>query len=142
MPTGNIKGRRTDCVQNGTRRLARKDPSRQLLEYAKLDWDPWIQDDPDISLVPSDENMAAAAETSRTAHAIMQLTKHQLVNIHSEAGFDDFAEVLGNLANAAQMLRAVIEMIEGAHGRMIVSACASLQNDHKANYQRKRKLRE
>jgi hypothetical protein len=142
MLTGDIKALHTDCVQNGTRRLAGKDPSRQLLEYAKLDWDPWIQDDPDVSLVPSDENMAAAAEASRTAHAIMQLTKQQLVKIHSEAGFDDFAEVVGNLANTAQMLRAVIEMIEGAKGRMIVSACACLQNDQKSRYRRKRKLRE
>jgi hypothetical protein len=85
--------------------------------------------------------MAAAAEASRTAFSIMQLTKHQLIKIYSEGGFDDFAEVVGNLANTAQMLRAVIEMIEGAQGRMIVSACACLQNDRKRNYRRKPKLR-
>jgi hypothetical protein len=141
MLTENIKALRTDLVRPRTRRSSRKDPSRQLLEYAKLNWEPWIQDDPGVSLVPSDENMAAAAEASRTARSIMQLTKNQLVRIHGEAGFDDFAEVMGNLANTAQMLRAMIDMLEGAQGRMIVSACACLQNDHEPNYRRKRKLR-
>src|ERR1700734_3251673 len=122
MLTENVKPFRTDSVRTRARTSSRQDPSGKLLEYAKLDWEPWIQDDPGVSLVPSNENMAAAAEASRTAHAIMQLTKDQLIKIHSEAGFDDFAEVVGNLANTAQMLRAVIEMIEGAQGGMIVHA--------------------
>jgi hypothetical protein len=142
MLTGNIKPLGTDFVRTGRRRSTRKGQSRQLLEVSKLDWDPWTRDSPADSLIPSDESISALAEASRTAYAIMQLTKHQLVEIHSEAGFDDFAEVVGNLANTAQMLRAMIEMIEGAQGRMIVSACACLQNVQKSSYRRKRKLRE
>jgi hypothetical protein len=131
MLIGNIKLNRTDYVRPRRRGSTGKIPSHELLECGKLDWEPWPQDDPDVSLVPSDENMAAAAEASRTAHSIMQLTKSQLIGVRGEAGFDDFVEVVANLANTAQMLRAVIEMIEGAHGRMIyqrVPACKTTIN--------------
>jgi hypothetical protein len=140
MLTGNVKPRRTDFGQTNRRRSAKKCSSRQLLECAKLDWEPWTRDGPAASLFPSIENISAVAEASRTAYSIMRLTKEQLIKIHDEAGFDDFAEVMGNLANTTQMLRAMLEMIEGARGRMIVSACACLQNDLKPSYRRKRKL--
>jgi hypothetical protein len=128
MLTGYAKPLRTDFVRTKRRRSAGKILSHQLLECGKLDWEPWTQDDPTGSLVPSDESMAAVAEASRTAYSIMHLTKDQLIKIHSEAGFDDFAEVMGDLANTVQMLRAVVQMIEGAQGRMIASACACLQD--------------
>ena len=139
MLTGNVKPRRTDFVQPNRRRSTKKGPSRQLLEYAKLDWEPWTRDGPADSLGPSDENISAVAEASRTAYSIMQLTKNQLIEIHGEAGFDGFAEISSNLANTTKMLRAMIEMIEGARGRMIVSACVCLQNNWKQSYRRKPK---
>jgi hypothetical protein len=129
MLTGYTKLLRTDFVRTRRRRSTGKILSNQLLECGKLDWEPWTQDDPAGSLVPSDESMAAVAEASRTAYSIMHLTKSQLIKIQGEAGFDDFAEVMGDLANTVQMLRAVVQMIEGAQGRMIVSACACLQNN-------------
>jgi hypothetical protein len=141
MLTGNVKPLRTDFVRTARHRSTKKAPSHQLLEYAKLDWEPWAQDDPADSPIPLDESMPAVAEATRTAYSIMQLTKNQLIEIHDEAGFDDLAEVMGNLANTAQMLRAVIEMIEGAQSRMIVPACACLQNDQNRSYRRKHKLR-
>jgi hypothetical protein len=64
-----------------------------------------------------------------------------LIKIHGEAGLDGFVEITANLANTAQMLRSVVQMIEGAHGRMIISACACLQNDRKPNYRHKPRLR-
>jgi hypothetical protein len=129
MLTGYTKLLRTDFVRTKRRGLTRKTPSDQLLKCGELDWEPWTEDDPADSLVPSDESMAAVAEASRTAYSIMHLTKSQLIKIHGEAGFDDFAEVMGDFANTVQMLRAVVQMIEGAQGRMIVSACACLQNE-------------
>jgi hypothetical protein len=141
MLTGNIKPLGTDFVRTGRRKSTRKGQSRQLLEVSQLDLDPWTRDSPADSLIPSDESISALAETSRTAYSIMQLTKNQLIKIHGEAGLDGFVEITANLANTAQMLRSVVQMIEGAHGRMIVSACACLQNDRKSNYRRKRKLR-
>jgi hypothetical protein len=137
MLTGNIKPLRTDFVRTGRRKSTRKGPSRQLLEYAKLDWEPWTRDGPADSLIPSDESISAVAEASRTAYSIMQLTKNQLIKIHGEARFDGFAEITANLADTTKMLRAMIEMIEGARGRMIVSACACLQNNRKQSYPRK-----
>jgi hypothetical protein len=137
MLTGNVKPRRTDFVQTSRRKSTRKGSFRQLLEYAKLDWEPWTRDGPADSLIPSDESISAMAEASRTAYSIMQLTKNQLIKIHGEAGFDGFAEITANLANTTQMLRAMIEMIEGARGRMIVSACACLQNNRKQSYRGK-----
>jgi hypothetical protein len=142
MLTGYTKLLRTDFVRTRRRRSTGKIPSHQLLECGELDWEPWTQDDPAASLVPSDESMAAVAEASRTAYSIMHLTKNQLINIQGEAGFDDFAEVMGDLANTLQMLRAIVQMVEGAQGRMMVSACARLQNEpsprgHRASPARK-----
>jgi hypothetical protein len=36
---------------------------------------------------------------------------------------------MANLATTAEMLEAVVKMIEGARGRMLASACACLQNE-------------
>ena len=100
-----------------------------LSEYAKLDWNPWTQDSPPESLFPSDHSMSAAAEASRTAYSIMHLTKDQLIKIHNREGFEGFEETLANLDGTAKVLRAVADMIECAHGRMIASACACLKNE-------------
>jgi hypothetical protein len=104
-----------------------------LSEYAKLDWRPWTQDSLTESLFPSDQSMSAAAEASRTAYSIMHLTKDELIEIHNKEAFEGFEETLANLDDAAKMLRAVVEMIEGAHGRMVASACACLTNQHVQN---------
>ena len=77
--------------------------------------------------------MSAAAEASRTAYSIMHLTKDELIEIHNKEAFEGFEETLANLDDAAKMLRAVVEMIEGAHGRMVASACACLTNQHVQN---------
>jgi len=63
----------------------------------------------------------------------MHLTKDELIEIHNKEAFEGFEETLANLDDAAKMLRAVVEMIEGAHGRMVASACACLTNQHVQN---------
>jgi|HubBroStandDraft_6_1064221.scaffolds.fasta_scaffold268357_1 hypothetical protein len=102
--------------------------SAKLRAYAKLDWVPWTQDNSSEAPFPSDESMCVAAEVSRTAYSIMHLTKDQLVKIHSAQAFDGFEETVANLETTAEMLRAVAQMIEGARGRMLASACACLQD--------------
>ena len=126
MPTRNIERLRADLTRPSSSDFR---PGRLtgLRAYAELDWEPWTQDGPTDALFPSDESMCAAAEASRTAYSIMHLTKNQLIKIHGGAGFDGFEETMANLANTAQMLNAMVQMIEGAHRRMIVSACACLQ---------------
>jgi len=133
MPTMNIERLRADFTRpNGSGpglRPKRKGHFAKLRAYAELDWQPWTQDGPTDPVFPSDESMSAAAEVSRTAYSIMHLTKDQLIKIHSEEAFDGFEETMANLANTAEMLKAVVQMIEGARGRMIASACACLQNE-------------
>jgi hypothetical protein len=102
--------------------------SAKLRAYAKLDWVPWTQDSRSDALFPSDESMCAAAEVSRTAYSIMHLTKDQLVKIHNAEAFAGFEETVANLATTAEMLKAVAQMIEGARGRMLASACACLED--------------
>ena len=137
MPTMNIERLRADLARpNGSgsdRRPKRKGHFARLRQYAELDWRPWTQDGPTDPMFPSDESMCAAAEVSRTAFSIMHLTKDQLIKIHSKEAFDGFEETVANLANTAEMLKAVVQMIEGARGRMIASACACLQNDSPCN---------
>ena len=124
MPTADIKGFRTDLVRSSSSGHFAK-----LREYAKLDWEPWTQDGPTDALFPSDESMCAAAEASRTAYSIMHLTKDQLIKIHNEEAFDGFEETVANLVSTAEMLKAVVQMIEGARERMLASACACLQDE-------------
>jgi hypothetical protein len=134
MLTGSIRLLRTDFERTRSSRSPRRGRFQQLREYAKLDWVPWTQDGPTDSLVPSDESMSAAAEAARTAYSIMHLTKDQLIKIHDDAGFDGFEETMANLANTEEMLKAIVRMIEGARGRMIVSACACLQKRKPQNF--------
>ena len=124
MPTADIKSLRTDLARSSS-----SDHFARLREYAKLDWEPWTQDGPSDTLFPSDESICAAAEASRTAYSIMHLTKDQLIKIHNEEAFDGFEETMANLASTAEMLKAVVQMIEGARERMLASACACLQDE-------------
>ena len=122
MLTVGIKLLRADFERTRSSRFGRRGRFQQLGEYAKLDWEPWTQGGPTDSLAPSDESMFAAAEASRTAYSI----------------------TMANLANTARMLNAMVQMIEGAQGRMIVSACACLQKRKPQNFayrhrQRRRK---
>jgi hypothetical protein len=41
---------------------------------------------------------------------------------------------MANLATTAEMLKAVVQMIDGARGRMIASACACLQKRRSQNF--------
>jgi len=145
MLTEGIKLLRADFVRARSSRSPRNGRFPQLRKYAKLDWEPWTQDGPTDSLVPSDESMSAAAEASRMAYSIMHLTKDQLIKVHGDAGFDGFEEAIGNLANTEEMLKAIVQMIEGAHGRMIVSACACMQKQKHQNlacrYRKDRQVR-
>jgi hypothetical protein len=105
MLTEGIKLLRADFVRARSSRSRRNGRFQQLRKYAKLDWEPWTQDGPTDSLVPSDESISAAAEASRMAYSIMHLTKDQLIKVHGDAGFDGFEEAIGNLANTEEMLR-------------------------------------
>lgn len=132
MSAENVKRSGNDLARSISRPglgLNRRGHSAKLRAYAKLDWRPWTHDGPSDALFPSDESMCAAAEASRTAYSIMHLTKDQLVKIHSAEAFDGFEETMANLATTAEMLKAVVQMIEGARGRMLASACACLQNE-------------
>jgi len=137
MPTPDTKSLRVDVAQSSRRALVLRSKKRgrfsSLHKYAEFDWEPWTRDDPTEPLFPSEESMCAAAEASRTAYSIMHLTKDQLIQIHSKEGFDGFEETMANLAHTAEMLNAVVQMIEGARGRMIASACACLQNENIQN---------
>jgi hypothetical protein len=133
MPTMNIERLRADLTRPSSSDLR---PGRftGLRAYAELDWEPWTQDVPTGAVFPPDESMCAAAEASRTAYSIMHLTKDQLIKIHSKEAFDGFEETMANLATTAEMLRAVVQMIDGARGRMIASACACLQKRRSQNF--------
>jgi hypothetical protein len=136
MPTMNIERLRADLPRPSSSDLRPKRKCRftGLRAYAELDWEPWTQDGPTDAVFPSDESMCAAAEASRTAYSIMHLTKDQLIQIHSEEAFDGFEETMANLVTTAEMLRAVVQMIDGARGRMIASACACLQKRRSQNF--------
>ena len=133
MPATTIKRLQADLTRPSSSDLR---PGRftGLRAYAELDWEPWTQDGPTDALFPSDESMCAAAEASRTAYSIMHLTKDQLIKIHSKEAFDGFEETMASLATTAEMLRAVVQMIDGARGRMIASACACLQRRRSQNF--------
>jgi hypothetical protein len=136
MPAADIKLSPGDLARSrGLEMVPRPEPEigghlARLREYADYSWEPWTRDDPAEPLFPSDESMCAAAEASRTAYSIMHLTKDQLVDIHSKEHFDGFEETVANLMNTAAMLKAVVQMIEGAHERMLASACALLRNQN------------
>jgi hypothetical protein len=60
------------------------------------------------------------------AHATMFMSKRDLINLHRDVDPDHVDQLMANIFETAEWLKAVALMMEGAQTRLIASACAAV----------------
>ncbi|MEA2795243.1 MAG: hypothetical protein QOI87_2623 [Bradyrhizobium sp.] len=60
------------------------------------------------------------------AHATMFMSKRDLINLHRDVDPDHVDQLMANIFETAEWLKAVAFMMEGAQARLIASACAAV----------------
>jgi hypothetical protein len=59
------------------------------------------------------------------AHAAMFMSKRDLINLHRDVDPDHVDQLMANILETAEWLKAVAYMMEGAQGRLIAAMCAA-----------------
>jgi hypothetical protein len=59
------------------------------------------------------------------AHATMFMSKRDLINLHRDVDPDHVDQLMANILETAEWLKAVAYMMEGAQGRLIAAMCAA-----------------
>jgi hypothetical protein len=60
------------------------------------------------------------------AHATMFMSKRDLINLHRDVDPDHVDQLMANIFETAEWLKAVAFMMEGAQARLIASACTAV----------------
>jgi hypothetical protein len=60
------------------------------------------------------------------AHATMFMSKRDLINLHRDVDPDHVDQLMANIFETAEWLKAIALMMEGAQTRLIASACAAV----------------
>lgn len=60
------------------------------------------------------------------AHATMFRSKRDLINLHRDADPDSVDQLMANIVETAEWLKAVVSMMEGAQLRLLAAACAAV----------------
>ena len=60
------------------------------------------------------------------AHATMFMSKRDLINLHRDVDPDHVDQLMANIFETAEWLKAVASMMEGAQARVIASACTAV----------------
>jgi hypothetical protein len=104
-----------------------KTTDEKIDEFAKINWKPWKR--PRVlgrgGFYPTPEDMHYYAVTARIAHGVMLRTRDQLIDSYSELKRGNVDSLLKGLPEAAEWFKEMAAMIEGAHVRMLASACAA-----------------
>jgi hypothetical protein len=96
---------------------------------AKLDFKPWPKSNPPDKPGRSAEFMGELGISARFAAAIVQRTKQELVNIHRTIDHEHIDQLMGNLFESAEQMKAMANMLEVACMRLLASTCANLAVD-------------
>ena len=59
------------------------------------------------------------------AHATMFMSKRDLINLHRDVDYDHVDQLMANIFETAEWLKAVAFMMEGAQARLLASLCAA-----------------
>jgi hypothetical protein len=60
------------------------------------------------------------------AHATMFMSKRELIDLHRNVAADQVDELMASILEMAEWLKAIAYMMEGAQMRLLVSACAAV----------------
>ena len=109
-------------------RKSRSKPAT-MREYATIDFSPWTrrpgakQDE----IFPSDETVKRLAISCRIACATMFKSREDLIAMHGKADLGHVDKLMAELADTAERLKELAQMVEGAYARVLSSAAAAYQ---------------
>ena len=98
-----------------------------MRDYATIDFSPWTRE-PGMKkneLLPSDETVNRLAVSCRIAYATMLKSREDLIAMHGKANHELVDELMADLADTAERLKELAEMVEGAYARVLASAAAA-----------------
>jgi hypothetical protein len=90
-------------------------------DYAKADWKSWEAPEPGKLLPPSSETMNNLTVTARFAYGIMTKSRSQLVEMHRTIEHETIDLFMGNLAQGAEDLKVLAQMLESAYTRILAA---------------------
>lgn len=97
---------------------------------ASMKFKPWPKPS---KLEPSSQLMYELGITARVAHAVMQRSKEQLIDMFEELDFKSACELFAALQTTGEALESLAGMVKAAELRVLVAATAHLQSpDHDA----------
>jgi hypothetical protein len=105
-------------------------------DVAKLNWKPWKRS-PDMSsteFVPSREITDALGITARIAYGIMLKSRADLIEMQKTIEHETVDELMGNLAQASEDLKALASMVDQAYVRILASASRHAVNGGKFKF--------
>jgi hypothetical protein len=102
----------------------RKGKRATIRDYAKIDFNPWPREK-NGKLAPSAEAMQRFGVSGRIAHAVMLMTREDMITNHGKLDHKIMDQMMGDLANTAECLKEITLMIETAYQRLLASACAA-----------------
>jgi hypothetical protein len=98
-----------------------------LDDYAKIDFKPW-KNSPGMrkgELFPSNEFLANLGVSCRLAYAIMLRNRDELIASYGMVEERHADELMRNLFDTSEQLKAVREMVRSAYHRMLASGAAA-----------------
>jgi hypothetical protein len=94
-------------------------------QLAAMEFEPWAGKSEGTEALTG-ENWIERRISVIFAHATMFMSKRDLINLHRDVDPDHVDQLMANILQTAEWLRAVAFMMEGAQARLIASACTAV----------------
>jgi hypothetical protein len=94
-------------------------------QLAAMEFEPWAGKSEGTEALTG-ENWMQHRISVVFAHATMFMSKRDLINLHRDVDPDHVDQLMANIFETAEWLKAVAFMMEGAQARLIASACTAV----------------
>ena len=94
-------------------------------QFAAMEFEPWAGKSEGTESLTG-ENWMQHRISVVFAHATMFMSKRDLINLHRDVDPDHVDQLMANIFETAEWLKAVAFMMEGAQARLIASACTAV----------------
>jgi hypothetical protein len=94
-------------------------------QLAAMEFEPWAGKSEGTESLTG-ENWMQHRISVVFAHATMFMSKRDLINLHRDVDPDHVDQLMANIFETAEWLKAVAFMMEGAQARLIASACTAV----------------
>jgi hypothetical protein len=94
-------------------------------QLAAMEFEPWAGKSEGTEALTG-ENWMRHRISVVFAHATMFMSKRDLINLHRDVDPDHVDQLMANIFETAEWLKAVAFMMEGAQGRLIAAGCAAV----------------